>query len=337
MRPIGLTPMIYRVWAKTRQPLITKWTRLIYGPRYASATECAWLTRVNQELTAHCRHSLGVVYLDCSKCYERVSHRLAAQAATACGFPGTLANLIFGLYSGTRHLLLHGAVSNPCGGNTGLIAGCGFAVHLLLSFLRDLGSAQVTTRIYVDDIALEVSAATPRAAVRILGNALPHVKVALTKRGMVSSDAKEQFFSPDKAVLRLWAVCHPRYQGKLGPCAKDLGVSQRPPWKKSLGRAARLADAKRKSRRIHSLRSGAKSKRLICRTSLHAGALYACEVDPPTRAQLHQLRSITAQALGHSGGNQAVQLRPLSLASHRCLSPAPNISSGSYPAGEGRC
>ena len=102
--------------------------------------------------------------------------------------------------------------------------------------------------------------------------------------------------------MRLWAVCHPRYQGKLGPCATDLGVSQRPPWKKSLGRAARLADAKHKPRRVHSLRSGAKSKRLICRTSLHAGALYACEVDPPTRSQLHQLRAVTAQALGHSGG-----------------------------------
>ena len=106
----------------------------------------------------------------------------------------------------------------------------------------------------MDDIALEVSAANPRAVVRILGNALPHVKAALTKRGMVTSDAKEHFFSPDKAVLRLWAVCHPRYQGKLGPCAKDLGVSQRPPWKKSLGRAARLADAKHKPRRAHSLR-----------------------------------------------------------------------------------
>ena len=61
MRPIGLTPMIYRVWAKTRQPLISRWARQIYGPRYASATDCAWLTRVNQELAAHHRHSFGVV------------------------------------------------------------------------------------------------------------------------------------------------------------------------------------------------------------------------------------------------------------------------------------
>ena len=93
---------------------------------------------------------------------------------------------------------MHGAVSDPCGGNAGLIAGCGFAVRLLKSFLRGLGSAHVTTRIYVDDIALEVTAATPREAARVLGNAVPHVKSALAKKGMVPSEAKAQFYSPDR-------------------------------------------------------------------------------------------------------------------------------------------
>ena len=102
---------------------------------------------------------MGVVFLDCSKCYERVPHHSAAAAAYASGCPGETVNLVFSLYAGQRYLQTHGAVSAAAGGNTGLVAGCGFAVHILKAFLHipPLGYG-IRVRVYVDDITVSVVA-----------------------------------------------------------------------------------------------------------------------------------------------------------------------------------
>ena len=48
--------------------------------------------------------------------------------------------------------------SNPCGGNSGLIAGCGFAVHILKAFLQmDASKWSCQIRTYVDDCLLYTS------------------------------------------------------------------------------------------------------------------------------------------------------------------------------------
>ena len=177
LRPIGLTPVIYRVWMCIRKHRITAWTRSLYGLRVLSSTDHAWNTRVEQEISRAPKKFFGVVYLDCHKCYERVPHLGAAQSAWLSGCPGQIVNLVFSLYAGARHLSVHGAISQKCGGNTGLIAGCGFAVHILKAYLNvgDTGwKAQVRT--YVDDITLSVVANTHSEVVRILGHDLPKIK-----------------------------------------------------------------------------------------------------------------------------------------------------------------
>ena len=78
---------------------------------------------------------------------------------------------------GALFLWMHGAISPHCGGNTGLLAGCGLVVHILRAFLQpprfDLST---NVRIYVDDVTLATTAKTAWGVVRALGFALLALK-----------------------------------------------------------------------------------------------------------------------------------------------------------------
>ena len=59
------------------------------------------------------------------------------------------------------------------------------------------------------------------------GQGLPKVKSILTDKGMVTSNTKEQLYSPYKGVLELWRSTHPTYPGQATNRSKDLGTTQR--------------------------------------------------------------------------------------------------------------
>ena len=144
--------------------------------------------------------------LDCSKCYERVSHGVAGQRAVAAGFPDTIMNLIMHMYSGPRRLRAHGAISDTTHGHTGLIAGCSFAKDILKTFLQIASTLDLPARFrdYVDDIILYVAAATPDDAVDRLQEALHRLKMQLVADNMVLNDNKQQIFSASKATRDAW-------------------------------------------------------------------------------------------------------------------------------------
>ena len=85
LRPIGLTPIIYRLWMCIRKNITQDWTRNLYGPRCLSATDLAWETRTMQELVRSKGQRAGSIFLDCSKCYERVPHTVAYADAIRTG------------------------------------------------------------------------------------------------------------------------------------------------------------------------------------------------------------------------------------------------------------
>ena len=72
-------------------------------------------------------------------------------------------------------------------------------------------------------------------------------------------------------------------------------------------RSVRIAAAKDKAKRVKTLATGKRSKSLITRASLQAGALYACELDPLTLHEIAVLRVATATALNcHFGPNNRI-------------------------------
>ena len=159
-------------------------------------------------------------------------------------------------------------------------------------------------RIYVDDIALTAASKQPWGVVRALGFALPALKTYLMSRGMVLNDSKEQFYSPTLDVIHLWHRTHPAYLGKQSKQAKDLGSSQRGVGVASGTRSARLLQATGKFRKAKTLQSGPRSQKLIAKASVHAGALYGCELDPLTSKNVANLRTATAVALNCEWGAQ---------------------------------
>eukprot|EP00971_Amphidinium_carterae_P338364 6475640-Amphidinium_carterae.1 len=71
------------------------------------------------------------VFLDCSKCYERVPLAQLEQLAIESGFRLYALNCALNMYSGSRRILIQGAVSDAVQSTCGLPPGCGLAVDLL--------------------------------------------------------------------------------------------------------------------------------------------------------------------------------------------------------------
>ena len=110
------------------------------------------------------------------------------------------------------------------GGSTGLLAGCGFAVHILKAYLDfDPTQWRATIRTYVDDVTLSYVGTSARDVARALGKELPLLKRRLPSRCMLSNDAKEQLYSPTVGVLHLWKRTQRADAGTLSKRAKDLG------------------------------------------------------------------------------------------------------------------
>ncbi len=226
LRPIGLLPMIYRIWMACRRRDATAWRRNVQGGETLGATEKTWVTRVTDELAEAAGDQ---AILDCSKCYERVPHRLAARRALDLGVPPRLAQMLFDMYRAPRRVRVHGAVSEAAVGHCGLPAGCAYAKDVLEGFLRPMAGhcTQCVFRGHVDDATLQAVHATARGAAACLGHDLCQVKQALRDDNMVLNDAKEQILGPTAAVRQAWADLWPDYQGNVVRQAKDLGACQR--------------------------------------------------------------------------------------------------------------
>eukprot|EP00971_Amphidinium_carterae_P244928 4863188-Amphidinium_carterae.1 len=67
------------------------------------------------------------IFLDCSKCHERVPLAKLEQFALERGFPLYALNVALNMYSGHRRILIQGAVSDAVEATCGLPPGCGFA------------------------------------------------------------------------------------------------------------------------------------------------------------------------------------------------------------------
>eukprot|EP00971_Amphidinium_carterae_P012005 236855-Amphidinium_carterae.1 len=70
----------------------------------------------------------AAVFLDCSKCYERVNLDLLEEFARQAGFPSQALALALDMYKGLRRILVNGAPSEPVEASSGIPAGCGIAV-----------------------------------------------------------------------------------------------------------------------------------------------------------------------------------------------------------------
>ena len=166
LRPIGILPMLYRIYMKIRRHTYKYWVRQIHNGREESALDLAWKTRVQDEVDEHNQLYTASTFLDCSKCYERVNRYKAQGLLTQTGAPASLVNLVLGIYQGQRCIKIHGRTIPTGQFQQGIIAGCSWAKDILKTLIsaikKDCDAAGLPMRDYVDDIMLrEVSRDIP--------------------------------------------------------------------------------------------------------------------------------------------------------------------------------
>ena len=129
LRPIGLLPYIYRIWMAVRKRKLKTWVLSLHSGGIQSATAQAWRLGATQESERARGLFTLAAFLDCSKCYERVPLQEAAQQALRSGCPHGAVALAFNMYAAPRYIRVHGAVAPGFAASSGLVPGCGFAVH----------------------------------------------------------------------------------------------------------------------------------------------------------------------------------------------------------------
>ncbi|MCP4239954.1 MAG: hypothetical protein GY772_05285, partial [bacterium] len=130
LRPIGLMPVVYRLWAVARQDPVRAWLRpqehFILGGRPGVGADIASLEAsiVATEALAS-GDQVAAAFCDISKAYEGIDHALLAAAALAHGFPPLVAHLAISAYRGPRRVVLSGTPAAKCTlPKRGVIAGC---------------------------------------------------------------------------------------------------------------------------------------------------------------------------------------------------------------------
>eukprot|EP00971_Amphidinium_carterae_P152721 3027054-Amphidinium_carterae.4 len=228
-RPIALLPQVYRLWCALCRRDVKQWRARCTGrgevPVGRGALDEPFELALETELTTAAGEPQAGIFLDCSKCYERIPLRSLEKCALESGYPTYALYAALDMYAGRRRILIQGAVSGSVQTTHGMPPGCGHAVDLLHAFLlKTLQSAgsQVEVRKYVEDMVLVATghqfALHLCHAYRRAHSSLTkaNVQVNLKKTVVLCNGAKAK-----KLVQKLWRT------GRLPPLkvtTRDLGV-----------------------------------------------------------------------------------------------------------------
>ena len=277
-RPIGIFPMIYRLYGRLRLPILRAWEdkheldEFACGPG-KSAADTVWRQALASEASVASGGCAGAVLLDMQKFYERFNRdRLWARAKQ---FGMNLLVIRFALvaYSASRLVCLGGLYSQGCFAVRGIIAGCSFSRAIVRVYCLPAVLAlkqrcpSVTSDFYIDDITIAAQASSPGSVVSRVSHAvgfLEHLtavdldaKIAAAKGAIVASTTK---------LAAALHVAVGQQVGKLAAVATNLGVDFLGKARRHRGpgcrRSQRFVTAARRARRLRTLTkaAGFKSK-----------------------------------------------------------------------------
>ena len=179
-RPIGLFPVIVRVWARARSHIARQWEADnprpgLYGGPAMGAQKAAWQAGFHAEAAALTRSNYAQALLDLVKAFEKVPHDVVFRLAQKRGFNLWLVRLSVASYRLMRTIGIDGAYSRMVTATRGITAGSVFATSELRIIMLD--AMDYTTRIwpsislsvYVDDCTLEHSGPGTRPAAIVAG------------------------------------------------------------------------------------------------------------------------------------------------------------------------
>jgi hypothetical protein len=117
LRPIGILPCLYRVWAWIRRRRLGDWTTTLCRDQPLSTLQLGLEAGLALERAAESKHIGVVVLLGCSKFYEHVGQDLALRLALNYGCPPRVASLALlptGRNAGSGWMVQSATVPTPC-------------------------------------------------------------------------------------------------------------------------------------------------------------------------------------------------------------------------------
>ena len=127
-RTIGLLPMIYRIWAKLRMPLVRDWgasvPRAFFAAGVGKSTEDSIGRVLMQGEAISTAEEAAVIIADIDKCYENVDHAKLRRAAIQHKFPLAILRLCLRMYRAARTVCWDGVFGNFVYAGQSLVPGC---------------------------------------------------------------------------------------------------------------------------------------------------------------------------------------------------------------------
>ena len=330
-RPIGLFRCTHRVWSKVRKQAAAQVvTQNLHSSIFSmrpgqKCTDPIWRSQVTSVVSRGESNHIVEFDWDVQKCFEVVQRPILARLGLKHGWHPSLVRLSLGSYAWCRRLMDgHGLVSRKLCARHGVVAGSGFVLHELHTYMCDeamevlLCQPNLKLIIHVDDVAAEATGKTPRKAAEALEEGAFHLVHAF-------EDRLKLMFEPDKAFLlgsskevvslaakklRNRAGCVVPEMRRLGVDHSQNGRTKNHVWKETwkTARARRVKMNKFSSKRH--------SPRKIFTCGVMPSLLFAAEVVLPPLKSINQARTwglqywpVVARGLSSDIGYQIIGVK----------------------------
>ncbi len=319
-RPIGLLPLLPRVWMRARREIAYLWERacdrpFLYAGPARGAQVAAWRQAARAELAAAADACYGQVLLDLVKAFERIPHARLVHEARRLGYPLWLLRLSIATYRLGRTLRLDGAWSVIVRATRGIVAGSGFAtseMRLVMIHIVDSARAlyrSVVPSLYVDDLSAEAVAKDEDGVVRAIVPFTDMVCRLLEDDGLEVSRKKSICAGSSDSVgkriadgLSAWGIAYHRRVKSLGA---GLGGGRR---RNAKVQEQRHTQFRKRLVRLRKLKRAGVSTTRLLRTGGADGMKYGQAIVGVSLALLLRQRRAVAAAAAPAGGASGQQL-----------------------------
>ena len=204
LRPIGLMPMVVRLWMRARLDVARGWQGrndrpYLYAGPGKGAVSASWKQAAWAEFAAQSQQlEYAVVLLDLVKAFERIQYWYLVQQALKYGYSITLLRLSIASYQLARVVGIGAVLARPLLAGRGITAGSVFAtIEMRIVMIEALDVAvenyvRIMLTCYVDDVAFEMASRSALVQAELTGA----VKVFA---GIMRGAGME--FSPTKNVV----------------------------------------------------------------------------------------------------------------------------------------
>ncbi len=321
-RPIGLFPLLPRIWMRVRRAVAREWERM-HGRDYLfagvgkGANVAAWKQAARAELArAIPGVDYGQVLLDLVKAFERIPHHVLVREAMQLGYSLWVLRLALAAYRLGRTLRIDGAFSMLVFAARGITAGSGLAtteMRIVLMRIVDRACAlhpAVTPTLFVDDLSAEV-AGTPRYILRHLIPFVIYVCNQMTEDLLEVSAKKSMCTASSDALGTALAQGLQRYAIQYARRVKSLGTGLGAGVRRNAQVAqSRLRAFRQRLPRFRRIRAAGVSTARLLRTGGVAAMTYGQAVMGVAPSLLVRQRRAAAAAVAPSSGacGQSVDL-----------------------------